>query len=92
MEVLRVLEEKIGQLIEAKRADRELIDRLKKENDSLQQENQRLVADIDRLENDALAFVSESSNELTRERETTKVAVDELIHNIDALLEKEIQA
>ena len=48
--------------------------------------------ELDRLENETLAFVSESSNELTHERETTKTAVDELIHNIDALLDKEMQA
>lgn len=92
MEVLRVLEEKIAQLIEIKKNDRELIERLKKESESLREENKRLMNEIDRLENETLAFVSESSNELTHEREATKTAVDELIHNIDALLDKEMQA
>lgn len=92
MEVLRVLEEKIAQLIESKKLDREMIERLKSDNESLRQDNLRLTSDIDRLENDALAMVSESTQELKQEREITKIAVDELIQNIDALLDKEMQA
>lgn len=92
MEVLRVLEEKIAQLIESKKLDRETLERLKNENEFLRQDNLRLTSAIDRLENDALAMVTESSQELKQEREITKIAVDELIHNIDALLDKELQA
>lgn len=92
MEVLRILEEKIAQLIESKRLDREAIERLRTENESLHLDNQRLTNEIERLECDALAFVSESSKELSHEREVTKLAVDELIQNIDALLDKEMQA
>lgn len=92
VEVLRVLEEKIAQLIESKKLDRETLERLKNENEFLRQDNLRLTSAIDRLENDALAMVTESSQELKQEREITKIAVDELIHNIDALLDKELQA
>lgn len=92
MEVLRVLEEKIAQLVESKKLDREMLERLKSENESLRQDNLRLTSEIDRLENEALAMVSESTQELKQEREITKIAVDELIQNIDALLNKEMQA
>lgn len=92
MEVLRVLEEKIAQLIESKKLDRDLIERLKSENELLHQENVRLTGEIDRLENDALAMMTETTQELKQEREVTKIAVDELIHNIDALLDKEMRA
>lgn len=92
MEVLRVLEEKIAQLVQSKKQDRELIEQLRLEIGDLQQKNRFLTAEVDRLAQDALVVQSKSFKELDDEREFTKMAVDELIQNIDELLGKESQA
>lgn len=92
VEVLRVLEEKIAQLVQSKKQDRELIEHLKLEIDGLQLKNQQLSAEVDRLAQEALVVQSKGSKELDDEREFTKMAVDELIQNIDELLGKESQA
>lgn len=91
MEVLRVLEEKIAQLVQSKKQDRELIEQLKHEKVALQEEIKRLAGEVQRLEN-ALITSSKSSKELDEEKEMTRMAVDDLIQNIDALLNKELQA
>lgn len=84
MEVLRVLEEKIAQLVESKKQDLELIAKLRSEN-------QVLTSKVIQLE-EALCKNNESTKDLDDEREMTKMAVDELIQHIDTLLEKELQA
>ncbi len=90
MEVLRILEEKIAQLIQSKKLDLEIIEQLKNERLTLQEGNKRLSSEILRLE-EALLTHTRNSKELDEEREMTKMTVDELIQNIDVLLEKELQ-
>lgn len=90
MEVLRILEEKIAKLVQSKKQDLEFIEQLKQERLVLLEENTRLASEIARLEDSVLKSMS-NSKELNEEREMAKMAVDELINNIDSLLEKELQ-
>ncbi|HBY06156.1 MAG: hypothetical protein UV38_C0002G0086 [candidate division TM6 bacterium GW2011_GWE2_42_60] len=90
MEVLRILEEKIAKLVQSKKQDLEFIEQLKQERIVLLEENTRLSGEVARLEETVL-MSTKNSKELDEEREMAKMAVDELIHNIDSLLEKELQ-
>ncbi|HBL98706.1 TPA: hypothetical protein DDZ86_03630 [Candidatus Dependentiae bacterium] len=90
MEILRVLEEKIAQLIQSKKLDLEIIEQLKREQLSLREENKKLSGEVTRLE-EALLAQAKTREEFDEEREITKMTVDELIQNIDVLLEKELQ-
>jgi len=90
MEVLRILEEKIAKLVQSKKQDLEFIAQLKQERVVLLEENNRLSGEVARLE-DTVLKSTKNSKELDEEREMAKMAVDELIHNIDSLLEKELQ-
>ena len=91
MEVLHVLEEKVAQLVQVKKQDNERIEQLKREKLALQEEIKRLVGEVQRMESTLLAS-TKSSKDLDDEREMTRMAVDDLIQNIDALLNKELQA
>jgi len=90
VEILRVLEEKIAQLIQSKKLDLEIIEQLKREQLSLREENKKLSGEVTRLE-EALLAQAKTREEFDEEREITKMTVDELIQNIDVLLEKELQ-
>lgn len=88
MEVLHILEEKIARLIESKKKDVELIGALKKEVSVLQQENETLKNSVEKLEQSLLAYDT-NATALNQERELAKIAVDDLIGSIDALIGEE---
>jgi len=88
MEVLHILEEKIARLIESKKKDMALIVELKKENLDLQHECEKLKENVEKMENAFLAY-DKNESALSLEREKAKLAVDELIGCIDALIEEE---
>ncbi len=89
MEVLRVLEEKIAQLIQKKREDAEQISLLKAQVKSLEDERERFLEERQKLE-ETLLLRSSKDAELDEEREIARMAVDELIQNIDSVLEQEL--
>jgi regulator of replication initiation timing len=78
MEALGVLEKKIADLVE-------LVAKMRAENVRLFDENLLLKKRIESLENLSLTHENESE----REREVTKVMVDSLIRDIDAVIEQE---
>jgi FtsZ-binding cell division protein ZapB len=88
MEVLHILEEKIARLIESKKKDVELISALKKEISGLQQDNESLKKNVEKLEQSLLAYDT-NATALNQERELAKIAVDDLIGSIDALIGEE---
>lgn len=88
MEVLHILEEKIARLIESKKKDVELICVLKKEIAGLQQDNDTLKKSVEKLENSLLTYDT-NATALNQERELAKLAVDDLIGSIDALIGEE---
>lgn len=88
MEVLHILEEKIARLIESKKKDVELIGALKKEVSVLQQDNEILKNNVEKLEHSLLAYDT-NATALNQERELAKMAVDDLIGSIDALIGEE---
>lgn len=86
MDIIRLLEDKIVALLE-------LIKSLKEENSCLkaqasgnEQEIAKLKQQLEMLERSMLSE-SHQLQELNKEKELTKNAVDELIRNIDALVE-----
>ena len=88
MEVLHILEEKIARLIESKKKDMGTIADLSKEMEKLQKDNTSLRKNIEKLE-DSLLAQGNMASKLNQESEQTKVAVDELIGCIDALIKEE---
>jgi FtsZ-binding cell division protein ZapB len=88
MEVLHILEEKIARLIESKKKDMETIAGLKKEISELKKDNDSLRMNIEKLE-DSLLAQGNAASQLHQESEQAKVAVDELIGCIDALMKEE---
>lgn len=81
MDILQVLENKIHSLLL-------LIKKLKEHNEHLTHENVQLAAQIESMKNNMLKE-NHDIGELHKERELTKMVVDELIKNIDSLVEKE---
>lgn len=79
MDAFKVLEEKVVLLVER-------VASLKKENESLLQKNEELQAKISALEESLLADTRQLDS-LNAEKEVTKMVVDDLIKNIDALIE-----
>ena len=80
MEVLTVLEKKVADLVDR-------INKLRVENDALNQENIQLKNKLENLETLSLSHSQESN----QERELTKTMVDSLIRDIDAVVEREHQ-
>jgi hypothetical protein len=76
MEALAVLENKISELIG-------LVNKLKKENASLAAEKDALCGQLALLE----GLTKKDRENLTQEKELTKLAVSGLIKNIEALVE-----
>lgn len=74
---LSLLEDKVVQLVE-------LAKNLKAKNDKLVEENAMLKQQVDRLE---MSLVAETKDleELSQEKVTTKMVVDDLIKSIDLL-------
>lgn len=79
MDAFKVLEEKIVLLVER-------VAYLKKENETLLQKNDELQAKVTALEESLLADTRHIDS-LHAEKEVTKMVVDDLIKNIDALIE-----
>jgi hypothetical protein len=79
MNSLKLLEEKLSCLVE-------LVKELKTENSKLAEENAQLAAKLLMLEK-ASRDESVRVKELNKEQESTKLAVDDLIKNIDSLIE-----
>jgi len=78
MEALTVLEKKIADLVE-------LANKMRTENNKLLDENIVLRKRIESLENVSLAHTKENEHE----QEVTKVMVDNLIRDIDAVVGQE---
>lgn len=83
MKFLQRLEEKVVSLIE-------LIKELKTENAKLIEENAQLEAKLKGLES-SLSEDTAHLEELSKEKERTKMVVDELMKSIDSLVEIEQQ-
>ena len=83
MKTLKLLEQKIDQLLDLTKG-------LKTEKAQLTEENRRLTENLETLE---VSVLSESSNieELNQEKALTKKVVDDLIRSIDSLVENENQ-
>jgi FtsZ-binding cell division protein ZapB len=81
MESLNMLESKILSLIDT-------IKSLKEMNKQLVKEKNELLAKIEMLENSLLAD-NKNIEELKNENMLTKIALNELISNIDKIVEKE---
>lgn len=95
MDVLKVLEEKIVALAEhISKLKTENIE-LKAENAVLAQELAQIVQENAQLSNKLLAVESSSKgdshriDELTHEKELTRIVVDDLIKSIDSLVENQ---
>ena len=80
MEVLTVLEKKVADLVDR-------INKLRADNDALNQENVQLRGKLESLK----ALSLSHSQENNQERELTKTMVDSLIRDIDAVVEREHQ-
>ena len=65
-----------------------LIKKLKEDNEHLSKENVQLIAQMEAMKNNMLKE-NHDLDELHKERELTKMVVDDLIRNIDSLVEKE---
>jgi hypothetical protein len=78
---LNILEEKVVGLIE-------MIKHSKEEVASLKQKNKELHAQLRALEG-SLVAETKDLEELSQEKMVTKMVVDNLLHSIDALIEKE---
>jgi len=85
VEALRILEEKVMQLIEKTRCDSGTIQQLRDELQLFQEENKRLSEELDKVQ-EALLVYDRNSKRLDEGLEVTTVAVNELIHNIDIAL------
>jgi len=81
METLKLLEQRIEQLLD-------LIKELKAGNARLTEENARLTENLETLESSVLKETA-SIEELNQEKALTKRVVDDLIRNIDSLVEHE---
>lgn len=91
MELLQSLEQKISSLVA-------MVSGLKKENEALRQdlscrdsEIQQLKDEIEILESSLLNEGVRMQEQLNKEKELTKIVVDDLIKNIDAIIEGENQ-
>lgn len=82
METLQILEQKIAQLIALVKELQAQISALKSENLSLMQSNAELA---DELENVKTSFIADQEV-LEEEKALAKLAVDEIIKNIDSLV------
>lgn len=80
LETLNHLEKKINLLIEMVKNEKSI-------NQRLAEENRQLVARLESMEN-SLLKESKTMEELSQERQLTKMAVDELIQSIDRLVEE----
>ncbi len=89
MEVLQVLEEKIAQLIQKRKEDLEKITQLRAQIQTLESQQERFLEEKQRLE-EALLLRDNKDEEFAEEREIARMAVDELIQNIDTILEQEL--
>ena len=83
MELLKVLEGKVSALMT-------LIQSLKTENVQLCKENSKLQATVEELQLLAKSNLHDK-DKFNEEKTLTKTVVDDLIKNIDALVDKEIQ-
>jgi regulator of replication initiation timing len=83
MEALNVLEKKIASLVD-------VIKELKTENARLIEENTQLAIKLESIEGSILSD-TKRIEELDREKALTKMAVDDLIRNIDSLVKGEKQ-
>lgn len=79
MDAFKVLEEKVVLLVER-------VASLKKENESLMKQNEELQLKVAALE-ESLLSDTHTLDSLHAEKEVTKMVVDDLIKNIDALIE-----
>ena len=80
LETLNHLEKKINLLIEMVKNEKSI-------NLRLAEDNRQLVARLESMEN-SLMKESKTMEELSQERQLTKMAVDELIQSIDRLVEE----
>lgn len=93
MEALALLEGKIKSLVELISKLKEEGARLKAENYKLEEENLKLLERVSGLENRLDTFEgaavekNKSLNELSQEKELTRVFVDDLIKSIDSLVQ-----
>ena len=86
MDAFKILEEKVAVLIERLQQAKQEVTRLSDENSRLSGENEQLVIKVKALE-DALMVDTERIDKLDQEKTITKMVVDDLIKNIDALVE-----
>jgi FtsZ-binding cell division protein ZapB len=92
MNALEMLEKKIQELVvhvkELQSANKELKEcnnALEKNNVNLEKSNMQLIEQIELLRGSETQGISERK-ELTQEKEQTKIAIDNLIQNIDLLV------
>ncbi len=92
MEMLGLLEKKLAELVEHAKRLKEQNDELRKQFEQLAQENARLIQDNallqGRIEVLELSLLKDKE-ELSQEKELTKMVVDGLIKSIDSLVEQE---
>ncbi|MCL5875861.1 MAG: hypothetical protein M1114_05305 [Candidatus Dependentiae bacterium] len=86
MDAFKILEEKVAVLIERLQQAKQEVAHLSDENSRLSGENEQLVIKVKALE-DALMVDTERIDKLDQEKTITKMVVDDLIKNIDALVE-----
>ena len=82
METLQVLEKKIAQLISLIKELKAQCAALKSENDLLMHTNNELISELESVKNSLLT----DQEMLEEEKALAKLAVDEIIKNIDSLV------
>lgn len=91
MELLQSLEQKISLLVVLANSLKKENEELKKDLSGRDNEIQQLKGEIEMLESSLLNEHSRLQEQLDKEKELTKNAVDDLIKNIDAIIEGENQ-
>ena len=97
MQVLHLLEKKIGSLLELIKSLKEENSKLKAENASLKEKNAHISQKNTTLElevksiQDAVSERGTNLNELNQEKAMTKIVVNDLIKNIDSFIKEEKQ-
>jgi len=97
MEVLTLLEKKIGSLLELVNKFKDENSKLKAENAKLTDESAKLLQKVESLTSKiesikgAAVERGKDLDELSQEKAVTKMVVDDLIKNIDSFVEKEKQ-
>jgi regulator of replication initiation timing len=87
METLQILEQKIAQLIALVKELQAQIKALKTENASLMQSNSELTDELEQVKTSLMA----DQEVLEEEKALAKLAVDEIIKNIDSLVSNQDQ-